>query len=135
MNDRDSKDLAVFRHFVNNARGHVDDRSDRPTARDMSIYEAESLRERLILKLGIFSDDTIVYEHAKERFAQRGASLSGNTFDELEPGIRGSWIRSSKLAIATFSDDSYRRLADTTAKEIIKVGLDGIQTEHIRDGW
>ena len=135
MNERDAKELAVFRRFMSDARGHVDAFADRPSTHDVTIGEAEELRERLILKLGTFPDDEVVHEHAKERFACRGVQMTNKTFDELEPVMRGRWIRSSKLALATFSDNAYRRLANATTKAAIGMELDAIRTKYVREGW
>jgi hypothetical protein len=138
MNERDVKDLKVFRYFMSEARGHCGEPSDRPHPKLIQRYEAESLRERLILKLGTFPDDAIVYEHAKKRFDSRPVRcpMSDKTFDgELEPGTRESWVRAARLVLVSFSDDSYRRLADATAQETVRVRLDEIKSDGIRNGW
>jgi hypothetical protein len=135
MNERDAKDLKVFRHFMSEALGHCGEPSDRPHPNVIRRYEAMDIRERLILKLGTFPDDAIVYEHAKKRFDSRPVPMSDKTFDELEPGLRESWVRAARLALVSFSDDSYRRLADATAQETILVRLDEIKSDGIRDAW
>ena len=137
MNDRDTKDLEVYRRFMNDAHGHRDVHSDKPTAIDRAIQEAERLRKMTILKLGTFPDDSVIVEHAKRRFEHRVISSLSPTvaFDELDPGTRECWIRASRIALASFSDEAYRRLADATARKTIGHGLDEILYDNISDGW
>ena len=137
MNDRDTKDLEVFRRFMSGARGHGNRYSDERTSLDRAIEEAERLRQMTILKLGTFPDDSVIVEHAKRQFAMRVISSLSLTivFDELDPGTRECWIRASRIALVSFFDEAYRRLADATARRTIGHGLDEILYDNIRDGW
>lgn len=133
MNERDVKDLAVFRRFMSDARGHMVDSFSRPTERDFRRHHADGLRAKVSLLLGTRADDDAIFAHAKAEFMHR--RVTDHEFETLPDHIRASWIRSATLATMTFSEDAYRRLADITARKTVDAGLDGITNEGIRNGW
>lgn len=134
MNEHDEKQLTVFRHFFDTAAGHYyrTVTGTSPTPTEIQLHQAERTREEFILAFGIFPDEATILSRAEAKWKSYDPS---RPFSELSNDTRTRRLRTAKLELATFDEELYRRLADATARETIGVGLDGIRSDEIREGW
>jgi hypothetical protein len=135
MDERDAKELAVFRCFFERSAGHGSRMTMVGTHRtkaEVQQDKAERTREEFILAFGDFPDEPTILARAETKWRAYDPSRE---LTELPQVVLETWIRRAKLELVTFDEDLYRKLADATARATVGCGLDDISSDNIREGW
>jgi hypothetical protein len=135
MDERDAKELAVFRCFFERSAGHGSRMTMEGTHRtegEIAQYNAKGTREEFILAFGNFPDEATILARAEAKWSAYDPSRA---FADIPESIRDRWLRVAKFELVSFDEDLYRRLADATARATVGIGLDAIQSDDIREGW
>ena len=138
MDNRDQQELEAYRDFFRVCDGHAGHEYTKeglvPVPAAERLHRAELVRERVVVAIGTFPNDSIVESKARELW---GLAKYGEErrFEDLDPGMRDRWIVRAKMDLATFSSEAVRRLADATAKSAVGKPLDEIRGEGVANGW